>query len=147
MAHKQEQLNQIILKSIHKYRSSGPNKTRWLDTHTHIQLTKVVMFMFCSLHAGSKKKKGGGEIAVSKTLRWPSAPVISDPFDSFKYSKVEVNNYSERKMFSKFFTSLVFAYKSMSLRRFRIEQLCPSIDSMISLVFFFYTTPLRNRKS
>ena len=24
----------------------------------------------------------------------------------------------------------------MSLKRFRIEQLCPSIDSMISLVFF-----------
>ena len=43
----------------------------------------------------------------------------------------------ERKKFSKFFTSVVFVYKSMSLKRFHIEQLCPSIDSMISL--FFYT--------
>ena len=34
-------------------------------------------------------------------------------------------------MFSKFFTSLVFIYKSMSLKRFRIEQSCPSIDDII----------------
>ena len=36
------------------------------------------------------------------------------------------------------FSSLVFVYKPMSLKRFRIEQLCPSIDSMISLVFVHY---------
>ena len=41
------------------------------------------------------------------------------------------------KKFSKFFTSSVFVYKSMSLKRLRIEQLCPSIDS-ISLVFVHY---------
>ena len=46
--------------------------------------------------------------------------------------------YTERKKFRKFFTSLVFVYKSMSLKRLRIEQLCPSIDSMISLVFVHY---------
>ena len=45
------------------------------------------------------------------------------------------HTYTERKKFSKFFT-LVFVYKSMSLKRFRIEELCPSIDSMISLFFF-----------
>ena len=33
----------------------------------------------------------------------------------------------------------------MSLKRLRIEQLCPSIDSMFLL--FLYTTPLCNRKS
>ena len=33
-------------------------------------------------------------------------------------------------MFSKFFTSLASIYESMSLKRFHIEQLCPSIDSM-----------------
>ena len=42
------------------------------------------------------------------------------------------------KKFSKFFTCLVFVYKSMSLKRFRIEQLCPSTDRMISLVFVHY---------
>ena len=46
--------------------------------------------------------------------------------------------YTEIKKFSKICTSLVFVYKSMSLKRFRIEQLCPSIDSMISLVFVHY---------
>ena len=40
------------------------------------------------------------------------------------------------KSLASFFTSLVFVYKSLSLKRFRIEQLCPSIDSMISLVLF-----------
>ena len=44
----------------------------------------------------------------------------------------------KEKMFSKFFTSLVFVYKSMSLKHFHIEQLCPSIDSMIELVFVHY---------
>ena len=53
--------------------------------------------------------------------------------------------YTVRKKFSKFFMSLVFVYKSMSLKRFRIEQLCPSIDSMISLVFVHYA--LCNRTS
>ena len=43
--------------------------------------------------------------------------------------------YSERKKLSKFFMSLVFVYKSISLKRFHTEQLCPSIDSTISLVF------------
>ena len=37
--------------------------------------------------------------------------------------------YTERKKYIKFFTSLAFVYKSMSLKRFRIEQLCPSTDS------------------
>ena len=37
----------------------------------------------------------------------------------------EVLLYTERKKFNKFFTSLVFAYKSMSLKRFRIEQFVP----------------------
>ena len=45
------------------------------------------------------------------------------------------SSFTERKKFSEFFTSLIFVYKSVSLKRFRIEQLCPSIDSMISLVF------------
>ena len=49
-------------------------------------------------------------------------------------------NITERKRFGKFFTSLVFVYKSMSLQRFLIEQLCPSIDTMISLVFVHYAT-------
>ena len=48
------------------------------------------------------------------------------------------NMYTERKKFSKFFTFLVFVYKSMLLKRFHIEQLCPSIDNMISLVFVHY---------
>ena len=46
--------------------------------------------------------------------------------------------YTERKKFSKCFTSLVFVYKSMSLKRFRIEQFCPSVYSMNSLVFVHY---------
>ena len=41
--------------------------------------------------------------------------------------------YTQRKKFSNFFTSLAFVYK-----HFRIEQLCPSTDSMISLVFVHY---------
>ena len=43
--------------------------------------------------------------------------------------------YTERK---KFFTSLDSVYKSMSPKRFRIEQLCPSTGSKISLVFVRY---------
>ena len=46
-----------------------------------------------------------------------------------------VCKYTERKKFSKLFTSMVFVYKSVSLKRFCIEQLCPSIDSMISPFF------------
>ena len=46
-----------------------------------------------------------------------------------------VGIYTNRK---KFFTSLVFVYKSMSLKCFHIEQLCPSIASIISLVFVHY---------
>ena len=42
------------------------------------------------------------------------------------------------KSLTSFFTSLVFVYKSMSLKRFRIEQLCPSIDGMISIIFVRY---------
>ena len=34
-----------------------------------------------------------------------------------------------------FIPSLVFVYKSMLLKRFCIQVVCPSIDSMISLVF------------
>ena len=49
-----------------------------------------------------------------------------------------VTMYTDRKKFSKFFISLVFVYKSMSLKCFRIEQLCPSIDSMMSLVFVHF---------
>ena len=41
----------------------------------------------------------------------------------------------EKSLVLNFLTSLVFVYKSVSPRRLRIEQLCPSIDSMISLVF------------
>ena len=44
------------------------------------------------------------------------------------------------KSLASFFTSLVFAYKSVSPKLFRIEQLCPSSDSMISLVFVLYAT-------
>ena len=43
------------------------------------------------------------------------------------------------KSLASFFTSLDYVYKSMSLERFHIEQLCPSNDSMISLVFVHYT--------
>ena len=49
-----------------------------------------------------------------------------------------ITMYTDRKKFSKFFISLVFVYKSMSLKCFRIEQLCPSIGSMMSLVFVHY---------
>ena len=52
---------------------------------------------------------------------------------------------TKRKKNSKFFTSLGFVSKSMSLKCFRIEQLCPSIYNMISLDL--NTTPLCNRKS
>ena len=43
--------------------------------------------------------------------------------------------YTERKSLASF---LIFVYKSMSQKRFRIEQLCPSSDNMISLVFVDY---------
>ena len=46
--------------------------------------------------------------------------------------------YTENKKLSRFFRSLFFVYKSMSLKHFRIEQLCPSIYSIISLVFVHY---------
>ena len=49
-----------------------------------------------------------------------------------------VTMYTDRKKFSKFFISLVFVYKLMSLKCFRIEQLCPSIGSMMSLVSVHY---------
>ena len=45
-----------------------------------------------------------------------------------------VHMFTERKKFSKLFTSLIFIYKSMLLKCFRIEQFCPSIDSIISLL-------------
>ena len=43
------------------------------------------------------------------------------------------HNALREKKLSKFYTSLVFVYKSISLKCFRIEQLCQSIDSMILL--------------
>ena len=46
-----------------------------------------------------------------------------------------MEKYTERKKLSNFLTPLLFVYKSLSIKRFRIEQLCLSIDSMISLVF------------
>ena len=58
-------------------------------------------------------------------------------------SKVKVNARSEvYTSVSKFFASLVFVYKSMSLKRFRIEELCPSIDRMISLAVVHYAVML-----
>ena len=45
--------------------------------------------------------------------------------------------YTETKNFSKcFFTYLVFVYKSVSLKRFRIEQL---LTALISLIFVHYS--------
>ena len=54
------------------------------------------------------------------------------------YSAIHSKYTERKKKFSKFFTTLVFVNKSMSQKRFRIEQLCPSMDSMISLVCVHY---------
>ena len=51
---------------------------------------------------------------------------------------LEKRSILREKCLAGFFTSLIFVYKSMSLKRFHIEQLCPSIDGMISLVFVHY---------
>ena len=56
--------------------------------------------------------------------------INSNQTETVRHETFEIA-YTERKKFSKFFTSLVFVYKSMSLKRFHDEQLCPYIDSMI----------------
>ena len=64
---------------------------------------------------------------------------ILEPFLELRILTI-TQTYTERKksLANVQVTSLVFVYKSMSLKRFRIERLCPSIDSMISLVFVHY---------
>ena len=52
----------------------------------------------------------------------------------------------DRKKLTKFFTSLVFVCKSMSLKHFRIEQYCEH-PLTPSFHLFLHTTPLCNHKS
>ena len=52
-----KQLSQIILQSMHKCTSYGPDKSGQMPTHAHIHQTEAVTTMSCSPQVGLSKKE------------------------------------------------------------------------------------------